>query len=81
MYLAGETPSGGERSTQGRGRRWRPSNANARWPLPTVPEPELGKLMTWLFSDECEATDGCVVKRDGVCAHGHPSWVVRKEMI
>jgi hypothetical protein len=60
MSLVDDMDSGGRNWTRRAVRRWRPSNANARWPQPTVPEPELEKLMSWLFSDECEATDGCV---------------------
>ena len=26
-------------------------------------------------SDTCRATDGCKVEGDGVCPHGHPSWL------
>jgi hypothetical protein len=52
-----------------------------QWPKPTVPEPDLERLMHWLFTDVCEATDGCEVKPDGICPHGHPSWVLRKEMV
>jgi len=37
--------------------------------------------MMWLFTDLCEATDGCEVKANGICPHGNPSWLLRKEMI
>lgn len=29
----------------------------------------------------CEATDGCWVEPDGVCEHGHPSWLVWLELL
>ena len=57
------------------------SKARQKWPQPTTPEPDLAQLMEWLFADGCEATDGCTVKRDGICPHGHPSWLLRKEMV
>jgi hypothetical protein len=57
------------------------SNARRRWPKPTTPEPDLEQLMKWLFEDECEATDGCTVKNDGSCPHGHPSWLLRLEFV
>ena len=57
------------------------SKVSIRWPKPMMSEPDLEQLMRWLFADVCEATDGCVVKPDGVCPHGHPSWVLRKEMV
>lgn len=57
------------------------SLANRTWPIPTTPEPDLPQLMKWLFGDECEATDGCIVKNDGICCHGHPSWLLRLEFV
>jgi len=24
----------------------------------------------------CETTDGCYAEADGVCEHGHPSWIL-----
>ena len=57
------------------------SKVSTRWPKPTVSEPDLKQLMMWLFTDLCEATDGCEVKANGICPHGNPSWLLRKEMI
>jgi len=47
------------------------------WPEPTEPTPNIDEL--WLMMDEgvFETTDGCVVEMDGVCQHGHPSWVLK----
>ena len=45
-------------------------------PGPTTPEPSLDQLMAWEAEGYCEATDGCIVETDGVCPHGHPSWLV-----
>ena len=41
-------------------------------------QPAWATLMDWLGADGgCEATDGCwVEERDGVCEHGHSSWLV-----
>jgi hypothetical protein len=48
------------------------------WPEPTTAEPAQETLMEWAVLDgDCEATDGCHVEPDGVCPHGHPSWLIR----
>lgn len=48
------------------------------WPAPTTSAPDLPLLVQWLWEEEsCEATDGCWVKADGCCPHGHPSWLLR----
>jgi hypothetical protein len=47
-----------------------------RWPHPTAPEPDFRTLQTWMCGRSCEATDGCPVEHDGVCRHGHPSWLI-----
>jgi len=42
-----------------------------------VPEPVMAEAMEAAMQDgEVEATDGCFVEPDGVCEHGHPSWLV-----
>jgi len=45
------------------------------YPEPTEPEPKLEQLEAWVYDSICEATDGCVVEPDGVCHHGHLSWL------
>lgn len=53
-----------------------------RWPEPTTEEPDMGTVEDWLTdTEETEATDGCIVEPDGMCPHGHPSWLVRLGMI
>ena len=52
-----------------------------RWPDPTDPQPELEELMEEESRGICTATDGCVVEPDGVCVHGHPSWLLFLNMI
>ena len=52
-------------------------NEGKYWPEPEVPEPDVEELAGWLDDGGCEATDGCWVEPDGVCEHGHPSWLLR----
>jgi len=52
-----------------------------KWPEPIEPEPSIDQLMEWQEDGFCEATDGCIVEPDGVCEHGHPSWLLRLLMI
>jgi len=38
--------------------------------------PDMETLLEWMSEDGgCEATDGCWVEPDGVCPHGHSSWL------
>ncbi len=46
-------------------------------PSPTEDEPDLETLEEWASESGCEATDGCWVEPDGICPHGHPSWLLR----
>lgn len=42
----------------------------------------MGTVEDWLTdTEETEATDGCIVEPDGMCPHGHPSWLVRLGLI
>ena len=52
-----------------------------RWPEPTTEEPSIEQFEEWVFDAIVEATDGCSVEPDGVCPHGHPSWMLKKGMI
>lgn len=55
-----------------------PSTSRPKWPEPTVEEPDFDTLEDWMWEDGgCEATDGCWIEPDGVCHHGHPSWLLR----
>lgn len=50
---------------------------NTLWPDPTEPPPNDEQLAEWAFFDSTAgATDGCTVESDGVCEHGHPSWLI-----
>ena len=55
---------------------------DATWPQPTVDPPSLEDLELWMMeSGSCQASDGCEVEMDGVCPHGHPSWLIRWSFI
>ena len=47
------------------------------FPAPTEEEPDIEQLEEWTCDSICEATDGCIVEPDGVCEHGHPSWLLK----
>lgn len=49
----------------------------SRWPEPLVDQPSEGTVIAMLTDAvPCEATDGCEVDPDGLCPHGHPSWLL-----
>jgi len=54
-----------------------PLNQRTNWPAPIVEEPDMETLQEWMNEGVCEATDGCVVETDGICSHGHPSWLLK----
>jgi hypothetical protein len=51
------------------------------WPNPITPEPEFITLAEFLFEAVARSTDGCLVEPDGICRHGHPSWLLRLGVI
>ena len=52
------------------------------WPEPTEPQPDQETLEEWMYEDGgCEATDSCWVEPDGICQHGHPSWLLVLDLI
>lgn len=51
------------------------------WPEPTEPAPTHDRLEDWVNDSVCEATDGCTVEPDGICEHGHPSWLLKMGLI
>jgi hypothetical protein len=52
------------------------------WPEPTMAAPSIEELQAIVFDEEnCYATDGCTIEPDGVCEHGHPSWLLYLGMI
>ena len=60
-----------------------------KWPEPEVDRPteeELVELMRASLFDESpynptSCGEYCEVEPDGVCPHGHPSWIMRAGMI
>lgn len=60
----------------------------AKWPTPTVPMPtedevaeDLQRHVMDSGSPRFECSDGCEIEADGVCSHGHPTWLVRAGLI
>lgn len=51
------------------------------FPEPTEPEPSEEELDHFVFDSVCDATDGCTVEPDGICEHGHPSWLLHLGLI
>lgn len=43
----------------------------------TMKVPSTETIMRWDFNDGHKATDGCRVEPDGICPHGHQSWMRR----
>lgn len=41
----------------------------------TVPRPSIEQLQEWISDCVCESTDGCITEPDGICEHGHLSWL------
>ena len=54
------------------GRKTRPDGLKHK---ATEPQPTTDQLQYWMFDGVAEATDGCRVEPDGVCEHGHTSWL------
>lgn len=54
---------------------------NTDYPRSTVPIPTLDELIEQEGNGVVDATDGCQVEPDGVCPHGHPSWMLRLGLI
>lgn len=52
-----------------------------RWPEPTDPRPTMEQMQVWVMDSVVDATDGCQVEPDGICPHGHPSWLLRAGLI
>ncbi len=48
---------------------------NTLWPEPTDSAPDQEQIAEWATDSIVDATDGCSVEPDGVCEHGHPSWL------
>ena len=47
------------------------------YPEPTASEPSVDELYSMMVGMiDTETTDGCIAEPDGVCEHGHPSWLI-----
>ena len=44
-------------------------------------KPDIEQLQMWEEEGGCEAPDGCWVEPDGICEHGHKSWLLIMGMI
>ena len=52
------------------------------YPEPTDERPTDEDVEAMLFDRACRATDGCNgVDPDGLCCHGHPSWLLRLSIL
>jgi hypothetical protein len=51
------------------------------YPEPEIPTPSMDELLDMVHEGVVEATDGCDVEPDGMCEHGHPSWLLAMDMI
>lgn len=47
----------------------------------TTQRPSIAKMERWSDRGIAEATDGCRVEPDGLCEHGHQSWMLRLHLI
>jgi hypothetical protein len=50
-------------------------------PGPRQEPPDIETLMMWESEGYCEATDNCRVEPDGICLHGHRSWLLELGLI
>ncbi len=48
---------------------------NRSYPKPTTEPPDMDTIAFWIWDGVAEATDGCITEIDGVCPHGHRSWL------
>lgn len=47
------------------------------YPEPLVNQPSVDMILLMMAGQiAVESTDGCTCDPDGVCPHGHPSWLV-----
>lgn len=57
------------------------------YPKPVIPVPsqnEVFEMLSDAVTDEevvFETSDGCYVEPDGICSHGHPTWLRRYGLI
>jgi hypothetical protein len=46
------------------------------YPKPKRKEPSMKTMHRWDRAGKAKSTDGCTVEPDGLCCHGHPSWLL-----
>ncbi|MDG6938493.1 MAG: hypothetical protein JRN42_08175 [Nitrososphaerota archaeon] len=57
------------------------------YPKPTISLPSEDEILEMLKNavmdneTSFETSDGCMVEPDGICEHGHPTWLVRFGLI
>jgi hypothetical protein len=52
----------------------------SKWPEPEVPAPDMEETLEEALFESgtmSSCSEGCWVEPDGVCPHGHPSWLLR----
>jgi hypothetical protein len=50
---------------------------DGQYPSPIAKEPSVDELYSMMVGMiDSESTDGCVCDSDGICPHGHPSWLI-----
>ena len=42
----------------------------------TTKRPSIATMERWNYDGIARATDGCRIEPDGVCEHGHSSWML-----
>jgi hypothetical protein len=43
--------------------------------------PSLKTMEKWMMDGVAQATDGCRIEPDGICIHGHKSWLMQMSLI
>ena len=50
------------------------------YPKPTQRKPSFRTMVRWVEQGVGRATDGCWIRVDGICPHGHPSWLLVEKL-
>lgn len=58
------------------------TRTNTSYPAPTTRLPDFEDVRDMMSGEgDTEATDGCYVEPDGICEHGHRSWLLHLGLI
>ena len=49
--------------------------------IATVKAPSIETMERWMYDGVARATDGCRIEPDGICEHGHQSWLLKSGLI